>query len=105
MRFEDSVDVLTMPQTTQDYVQQCLRMDSEKLQRLIYPKTLKPNQDEWLRLHERLNHIHYPKLRRLCDKGVLHASLAKIHSLPSFPSCAFGESKCRKWHFFAWRGF
>ena len=90
------MDVSSMPQTTTDYVKQCLRMDPEQLQRLIHPKTLNAKQEEWLRLHAQLNHMPHPKMRRSCDKGILPASLAKLHSLPLCPSCAFGNSKCRK---------
>ena len=72
-------------------------MDPEQLQSLIDPKTMNKKQGKWLRLHERLNHTPRLKMRILCDKEILPKSLDKWHSLPLCPSCAFGNSKRRKW--------
>jgi len=90
-------DVALIPQTTAEYIQQCGQIDPEQLQRLMYPKALDSNQEEWLRWHERLNHIPYSQMKVLAKEKILPSTLNNIKALPLCPSCTFGGSKKKAW--------
>jgi len=94
---EEDEEITAIPSTIEDYVRRCSEMDREQLQRIINPKAMTSTQQEWLRWHERLNHMSSTQMRRLLEKGVLPKLFSKLHAIPLCLSCAFGESKRKVW--------
>ena len=58
---------------------------------------MNPNQEEWIRWHERLNHIPCSQMRNISKCGVLLATLHKLNSPLIFPSYSFGGDKRQPW--------
>ena len=86
-----------MLSTTEDCAKLCQEVQPEDLLHMISPKTLNPAQEEWLRWHERLNHLPHSKMRTLSKHGVLPKKLEKLHSPPLYLSCTFSVAMRRSW--------
>ena len=58
-------EVIAMPQTTKECIKRCVEINPENLQYVVSPKSLDSKQEEWLRCHERLNHLPCAKMKLL----------------------------------------
>ena len=53
---------------------------------------------EWLKIHHRLNHLPYSKMRKLASKGIIPSKFAdSSFKPPACPACTFGKQQRRRW--------
>ena len=57
---------------------------------------LSPSQNEFLQWHVRLQHLPFPRMKRLAEKGVILAKFGKM-SFPLCPWCIFGTQHKKPW--------
>ena len=70
-KIDPDEEVAVIISTADDCIKQCAKMEQEKLQRLMHPKELYHKQEDWLRRHERLNHVTHAQIRHLSKNGAL----------------------------------
>ena len=97
IKFDGDADIALISQRMDEHVKKCKEIEPEKLQKLMHSKALLKQQEEWLLWHERLNNLPCAKMRKLAEKRILTHYFTKLHTLPLFPSCAFGDQKRRAW--------
>ena len=57
---------------------------------------LSPSQNEFLQWHVRLQHLPFPRMKRLAEKGVIPAKFGNIN-YPMCPWCIFGKQHRKPW--------
>ena len=57
---------------------------------------LSPSQNEFLQWHVRLQHLVFPRMKRLAEKGVIPAKFSKMNYLLC-PWCIFGKQHRKPW--------
>jgi hypothetical protein len=62
LNFIENPDVVSIPQTSEEYSQESMHIPLSQLEHLISPKSLSPLQEEMLSYHYWLHHTPFPKL-------------------------------------------
>jgi hypothetical protein len=83
-------------------VEQCAnelqKLTQEQHQHISHPQILDDDQQEFMGLHYKMNHLPLPAMITLAQKGKLNRKLAKLkHRLPVCMSCIFGMANCKPW--------
>ena len=83
-------DIAVIPKSTDDYLKESQNINEEDLRRIVNPKHLSQDQEEFLAIHERLYHQPYKQMLKLCKQRSLPSKfLKKSFQPPICPSCMF----------------
>ena len=66
---EEDPDISCIPQTTKQYGNDAKHLDDAALENIANPKILSPEQQELLSLHNRLDHLPFPRLIKMAEQG------------------------------------
>ncbi len=88
-----------IPKTPLDYCQEVgIGISQEQAQRLAYPRTFSPHQQELMSWHHRLYHLPFHRIFMLAKQGYLPKILLKLQDkLPLCVACQFGTAQRRPW--------
>jgi hypothetical protein len=74
-------------------------LTESELQQISTPQSLDNDQQEFMELHYKLNHLPLPAMIVLAEKGKIKKNYAKLkHRLPICMSCIFGTAHRKPWH-------
>ena len=98
LRSPSNPDVGWIPSSTQEYNAAAESLSDKEVEALCSPLHLSPLQQEFLSLHNRLFHLPFAMMLRLCKFGVLPKRFLKLrNNLPPCASCMFGQAHRRPW--------
>ena len=87
-----------VPISIEEYAAQIPNLTKEQLHEIAHPTILDDAQRELMQLHCKLNHMPFPALIVMAEKGQIKKSLAKLKErVPICMSCTFGMSHRRPW--------
>ena len=98
LRSPSNPDVGWIPSSTQEYNAAAESLSDKEVEALCSPLHLSPLQQEFLSLHNRLFHLPFAMMLRLCKFGILPKRFLKLrNNLPPCASCMFGQAHRRPW--------
>jgi hypothetical protein len=68
----EAPDISTIPVSVKHYANELPKFTQEQLQHISHPQFLDGNQQEFMGLHNKLNHLPLPKMILLAEKGKLN---------------------------------
>ena len=71
-------DVATIPFTPEQYQIDLPKLTDLELMQILTPQTLDSNQQEFMKLHYKLNHLPLPAMIVLAEKGRIKKKFAKL---------------------------
>ena len=90
LRHVDDKDVSFIPVTSAEIQDQAAHINPELLQALLKPTNVTPLMSEFLDLHDRLRHMPFPVMFKLCQEGKLDKKFLALQSARLLcPSCIF----------------
>ena len=94
--FIGNPDIASIPQTNEEYYEQCHYLEPSDLEQIVYPQALSSLQEEMMSYHCRLHRTPFPKLIVMADQGKIPNRLAQLRNhCPICVSCLFGNAhKC-----------
>jgi hypothetical protein len=91
-------NISTIPVSVEQYGNELHKFTREQLQQISHPQVLDDDQQELMKQHYRMNHLPFPAMITLVEKGKLNRKFAKLrHKLPVCMSCMFGTVHCKPW--------
>ena len=94
----DAPDIATIPITPEQYQVDLPKLTDLELRQISTPQTLDSDQREFVELHYRLNHLPFPAMIVLAEKGRIKKKFVKLkHRLPVCMSCIFGTAHRKPW--------
>ena len=79
----DAPDIATIPITPEQYQIDLPKLTDLELRQISTPQTLDSDQQEFIELHYKLNHLPFPAMIVLSEKGRIKKKFAKLkHRLP-----------------------
>jgi hypothetical protein len=92
-------DISTIPATIEQYVAELLKLTRQQLEQISNPHTLDDDQQKFMTLHFKMNHLPFPAMITLAENKKMNMKFVKLkHRLPICMSCIFGTSHCKPWH-------
>jgi hypothetical protein len=92
----DVPDISTVPVSVEQYANELQKLTQAQLQHLSQTHILDNDQQEFMGLHYKMNHLPLPAIITLAEKGKLNRKFAKLkHRLPVCMSCIFGMAHCK----------
>ena len=89
---EDTPDVASIPQTHDQYVEEAKLLSAVDLKHVLEPQIISPDQQQLLSIHHKLDHLPFPHLFKMAEKGIIPKILAYLkHRPPVCASCIFGR--------------
>jgi hypothetical protein len=94
----DVPDISNIPVSIVQYANELQKLTQEQLQHISHPHILDNDQQEFMGLHYKMNHLPLSAIITLAEKGKLNRKFAKLkHRLPVCTSCIFGTAHCKPW--------
>jgi hypothetical protein len=94
----DAPDISTIPSSVEQYANELQKLTREQLKHISHPQILDDDQQEFMGLHHKMNHLPLPAMITLAEKGKLNRKFAKLkHRLPVCMSCMFGTAHRKPW--------
>ena len=94
----DAPDISTIPVSIEQYADELQKLTREQIKHISHPQILDDDQQEFMGLHYKMNHLPLPAMITLAEKGKLNRKFAKIkHRLPVCMSCMFGTAHHKPW--------
>jgi hypothetical protein len=91
-------DIATIPLTPEQYADKLPKLSEAELQQISQPFSLNDDQQEFMALYCKMNHLPLPAMTVLAENGKLQKKFAKLkHRLPVCMSCIFGKAHCKPW--------
>jgi hypothetical protein len=98
LNFIENPDIASIPQTNEEYYDQCHYLDPSDLEKIVHPQALSPLQEEMMSIHCRLHHTPFPRLIVMAELGEIPKRLAQLRDrCPICVSCLFGTAHKRPW--------
>ena len=99
LSFIDQIGFDNLPSTPLDYCKEVGKgITQEQAQKLAYPRSLTPEQQELMSWHHRLYHLPFHKMLTLAKFGILPRRFIKLQDkLPLCVACQFGTAHRRPW--------
>ncbi len=69
LNFIESPDIASIPETSEDYFQECTVITPSQLEHILHLKTLSPLQEEMMSHHTWLHHLPFPQLIVMAEAG------------------------------------
>ncbi len=96
--FIENPDIVSIPQTSEEYSQESMHIPSLQLEHLISPNSLSPIQDKMLSYHYRLHHTPFPKIIIMAQQGEIPKQLASLKGRCLIcVACQFGQAHKHPW--------
>ncbi len=94
--FIENPDIASIPQTNEEYYDECHYLDPSDLEKIVHPQALSPLQEEMISHHCCLHHTPFPRLIIMVELGEIPKRLAQLRGrCPICVSCLFGTAhKC-----------
>jgi hypothetical protein len=90
--------IATIPLTPEQYADKLPKLSEAELQQIPRPFSLDDDQQEFMALHYKMNHLPLPAMIVLAENGKLQKKFAKLkHQLPVCMSCIFGKAHRKPW--------
>ncbi len=87
----DAPDISTVPVSVEQYAIELPKLTHQQLKQISNPQTLDNNQHELMEIHYKINHLPFPALITLAEKGNINRKFVKLKDhLPACMSCIFG---------------
>jgi hypothetical protein len=94
----DTPNISTIPVFVEQYAIELPKLTREQLKNVSHPQVLVDDQQEFMGLHYKMNHLPLPAMITLAEKGKLYRKFAKLkHRLPVCMSCMFGTAHRKPW--------
>jgi hypothetical protein len=94
----DAPNISTIPVSIEQYADELQKLTQEQIKHISHPQILDDDQQEFMGLHYKMNHLPLPAMITLAEKGKLNRKFAKIkHRLPVCMSCMFGTAHRKPW--------
>jgi hypothetical protein len=94
----DAPDISTIPVSIEQYATEIPKLTQEQIQGISHPKILDNDQQEFMGLHCKMNHLPLPEMITLAEKGQLNRKFMKLkYRLPVCMSCIFGTAHRKPW--------
>ena len=93
LKFNLDEEVTAIPQSTEENLKQCSRLNLEMLQHLISSKALEFKQRECKHWYEQLNMLPCANMKLLAKKSFTLRFLSSLPVLPLGPSFTFSSSR------------
>jgi hypothetical protein len=91
-------DVASIPQTSEEYYDECHYLDPSDLEHIVCPQALSSLQEEMMSHHCHLHHTPFPWLIVMAGLGEIPKQLAQLQGrCPICVSCLFGTAHKRPW--------
>jgi hypothetical protein len=91
-------DMMDIPVSQEDYMTQARCLTADELETLMNPSKNDKLLNEFMAWHERLHHLSFSEMFKLCEHGYLPAKFKKLkHKKFLCPSCIFGKQRRRPW--------
>ena len=91
-------DIANVPISVKQYASEIHNLTPEQLNNIANPETLDNDQWDMIALHTKMNHLPFPEIMKLLEKGIINKRFVKInYSLPVCVSCIFCMSHLRPW--------
>ena len=98
LRSPSNPDIGWIPSSVPEYGSASRCLTDKEVKTLCSPLHLSPLQQEFLSLHNKLSHLPFTTMLRLCKLGVLPKRFLKLrNNLPPCASCMFGQAHRRPW--------
>jgi hypothetical protein len=93
INFIENPDVVSIPQTNEEYYNECHYLDPSDLEKIVHPQVLSPHQEEMMSHHCCLQHTPFPRLIVMAELGEILKQLAQLQGCcPICISCLFGTA-------------
>jgi hypothetical protein len=94
----DASDISTIPVSIAQYATEIPKLTQEQIQSIYHPQILDNDQQEFMGLHCKMNHLHLLAMIILAEKGWLNRKFIKLkYRLPVCMSCIFVTAHCKPW--------
>ncbi len=93
-------DISTIPVSVEHYATELPKLNQEQLQlqHISHPQILGDDQQEFMGLHDKMNHLPLLGMITLAEKVKLNRKFVKLnHRLTVCMSCIFGTAHCKSW--------
>ncbi len=99
MNFIENPDIVLIPQTSADYVQDRANITPLQMEHIMHPKALSPLQEEVISHHTQLHHLPWPKfITMAAAEEILHCLASLKGRCPICVAFLFGTVHKRPWH-------
>jgi len=71
-------DVASIPQTSEEYYDECHYLDPSDLEHIVHPQALSPLQEEMMSHHCCLHHAPFPRLIIMVELGEIPNQIAQL---------------------------
>ena len=78
LNFIENLDIASIPQTNEEYYDECHYLDPSNLEKIVHPQVLSPLQEEMMSLHCHLHHTPLPRLIVMAELGEIPKQLAQL---------------------------
>jgi hypothetical protein len=92
-------DIGAFPVTVEQYVAELPKLTHQQIEQILNPQTLDDNQQEFMALHFKMNHLLFSAMITLAENKRINKKFVWLkHRLPICMSCIFGTSHRKPWH-------
>jgi hypothetical protein len=93
-------DIRTISVSVEHYATELPKLTQEQFQHISHPQISDDDQQEFMGLHNKMNHLPLLAMIALAEKGKLNRKFVKQkHRLPVCMSCIFGTAHRKPWRF------
>ncbi len=94
----DAPDISTIPVSVEQNTNELQKLIREQLKHVSHPQVLDNDQQEFMGIHYKMNHLPLPAMITLAKQGKLNRKFAKLkHRLLVCMSCMFGTAHRKPW--------
>ena len=91
-------DIANVPVSIEEYQSELHNLTPSQLKDISKPSILDQDQSDLVALHNKMNHLPFPAMMKLAEKGHIEKRFLKLkHKQPICMSCIFGTSHRRPW--------
>ncbi len=96
LNFMENPDIALIPETSEDYLWECMVITPSQLEHILHPKALSPLQEEMMSHHYQLHHLPFPQLNVMEELGEIPCRLASLKGrCPICVPCLFCQAHKR----------
>jgi hypothetical protein len=78
LNFIENPDIASIPQTNEEYYEECHCLDPSDLEQIVHPQALSHLQEEMMSHHCHLHHTPFPTLVIMAEQGKISKRLAQL---------------------------